>query len=229
MAALFGSMAGGGAAFFGLYALLFLGLPLNAAIATNSFGSLGFFMTSIRNFFNQGLVNKSIIITLLALQGIGVAIGTFLLIQLSGLAIKVIVTLIIATAFLLLAFQRGQNHSGKANPLWKPVYFFYALYSGLIGTGSGAIRTFCLIRLRKLPALQAVANGFVATFPFAFLSTGALLYAGLVDIRLGVMLLAGNLLGAHIGSKIAIRKGNDFVRQMVLVFMVITLIVVWTL
>ncbi|HEY8109078.1 MAG TPA: hypothetical protein VIF43_03655, partial [Patescibacteria group bacterium] len=98
LAALFGSMAGGGAAFFGLYALLFLGLPLNAAIATNSFGSLGFFMTSIRNFFNQGLVNKSIIITLLALQGIGVAIGTFLLIQLSGLAIKVIVTLIIATA-----------------------------------------------------------------------------------------------------------------------------------
>lgn len=227
VAALLGSMAGGGAGFFGLYALLFLGLPLNTAIATNQLGSLGYLMTSIRNFTRAGLVRKKILLPLLVLQGIGVALGTFLLIQLNILAIKVIVTLVIVPAFFLLAFQKDVSRAGKASSFWKPVYLLSSFYSGLIGNGSGAVRTFCLIRLRKIPALEALANGFTATFPFAILSVGVLLYAGLIDIKLGAALLAGNLLGAHFGSRIAIKRGDEFVRQMLLILMVITLIVIW--
>jgi hypothetical protein len=225
LAALFGSMAGGGAGFFGLYPLLFLGLPLNTAIATNAFGSLGFLITSIRNFALDGLVKKKIFLPLLPIQGVGIVVGTYLLINLNGFAIKLAVSLVILPAFVLLAFWKPKSR--KVNPSWKFCYIFYAVYSGLIGTGSGSLRTFILITLRKITPLKASANGFLATLPFSLLAVGALIYAGLVDIRLGVPLLAGNLIGAHFGSNIAIRKGNSFIRKMLLAMMLLTVVVVW--
>jgi hypothetical protein len=227
IAALLGSMSGGGAGFFGLYALLLLGLPLNTAIATNKFGDVGFFPASIRNFARKGLIEKKIFFPLLILQGLGVTAGTFLLIQLSEGAIKIIVTLVIVPLFFMLAFRNRQNNTGTESFLWKPVYFLSSLYSGIVGAGSGFIRMFSLISLRKIPALQAAANSFSATFPFAVLSVGILLYAGLVDIRLGTSLFVGNLLGAHIGSKVAIKKGNEFVRYMLLALMLVTLVMIW--
>lgn len=224
VAALLGSMAGGGAGFFSLYPLIFLGLPLNVAIATNGFGGIGFF-AAIRNFAHKGLIKKEIFFPLLIIGGIGTGVGTFLLIELSEIGIKVIVTLVTVPIFLLMAFKKG--HSTKESPLWKLVYFFSSLYSGILGAGAGFVRMFALINLRKISPLQAAANGFVATLPFAILSVGALLYAGLVDLRLGAPLFVGNLLGAHLGSKVAIKKGNDFVRRILLFLMIVTLIVIW--
>src|SRR4051794_27496516 len=95
IAALLGSMGGGGAGFFGLYSLLLLGLPLNTAIATNKLGDIGFFPTSLRNFARQGLIQKKVFLPLLVIEGLGVAAGTLLLIQLSESAIKIIVTLVL--------------------------------------------------------------------------------------------------------------------------------------
>jgi uncharacterized membrane protein YfcA len=227
IAAFIGSMAGGGAGFFGLYALLFLGLPLNIGIATNKFGDIGFFPLSLRNFARQGFIKKKIFVSLLLLEAIGATAGTFLLIRLNENAIKIIVTLVIIPAFFLLAFQGSNYKTGKENPLWRPIYLFSSIYFNLIGAGGGFIRMFALMGLRKLPALQAAANGFAATFPFNLLSVGVLVYAGRVNIRLGIPILIGNLIGAHFGSKIAIQKGNAFVRYMLLFLTIVTLIVVW--
>ena len=83
LAAFVGSMSGGGAGFISFYPLLFLGLPLNAAIATNKFGDVGFFPPSIRNFSTKKLIKKRIFLPLVIIEFIGVFIGTFLIISLS--------------------------------------------------------------------------------------------------------------------------------------------------
>jgi uncharacterized membrane protein YfcA len=226
-AAFFGSMAGGGAGFLALYPLLFLGLPLNIAIATNNFGGIGFLPPSIRNFARKGLVKKKIFVPLLVFEGIGAILGTFLLIRLSAAMIKYAVTIVMIPAFLLLAFQPVEASSTKVSRLWRHAYLFYAVYAGLVGAGAGSIRTFVLIRLRKLPPLQAIANGFTATLPFTLISVSILLWAGLVNFQLGLFLFAGNLIGAHFGSKVAIKKGNEFARRMLLCLMAVTLVVIW--
>lgn len=226
VAAFIGSMAGGGAGFFGLYPLIFLGLPLNVAIATNRVGGLGFYIAPIRNFSQKGLVKRKVLLPMLILGGLGAALGTFLLIDLSANGIRIVVTLVTVPIFFLMAFKPPKTRS-KQNPLWAPTYFLSALYSGIQGAGAGFIRMFALINLRKIPPLEAAANGFAAAFPFAVLSAGALLIAGLVDLRLTLPLFAGNLIGGHFGSKIAIQKGNKFVRYMLLTLMVATLVIIW--
>lgn len=227
LAAFVGSMSGGGAGFISFYPLLFFGLPLNAAIATNKFGDIGFFPPSIRNFANKKLIRKSIFLPLIIIESVGVIIGTFLIINLTEAMIKYIVTIIITPVFFLMVFENNKIKSGKEHFMWKPVYFFASLYSGILQVGSGFIKMFSLMNLRRISALQSAANSFMGSFPLAILSAGILFYAGLVDIQIGIVLLGGNLLGAHFGSKIAIKKGNTFVRYMLLALMVITLATIW--
>lgn len=228
LAALLGSMSGGGAGFFSFYSLLYLGLPLNAAIATNKFGDLGLFPTALRNFHHKKLIKKKIFRPQLILEFTGVTIGTLLIIQLNDLAIKYMMTVIIIPIFFMLAFKGKHAHKRKQESAWwKPVYFLAAVHSGAFQVGSGFIKMFSLINLRGIPPLQAAANSFTSLFPFAILSVCFLAAAGLVDIYFGLSIFAGNLLGAHIGSKIAIKKGNDFVRYMLLTLMAVTFVTIW--
>lgn len=104
LAALVGSMAGGGAGFISVLTLLVLGLPLNVAVATNKLGDLGFFPLSIINFARSKLVKKSIFLPLIPLECTGVVIGTLLIIHIAPTLFKYAVTFIIvsllATMFL---------------------------------------------------------------------------------------------------------------------------------
>ena len=124
-------------------------------------------------------------------------------------------------------FEGNKIKTRKEHFMWKPVYFFASLHAGVLQVGSGFIKMFSLMNLRRVPALQAAANSFTGSFPIAIISALVLLYVGLVDIQLGLALLGGNLVGAHLGSKIAIKKGNDFVKYMLLALMVVTLITIW--
>ena len=128
----------------------------------------------------------------------------------------------------MLALKGKHAHKRKKESIWwKPVYFLAAVHSGAFQVGSGFIKMFSLINLRGIPPLAASANSFTSLFPFAIMSVIFLAFAGLVDVRLGTSIFAGNLVGAHIGSKIAIKKGNDFVRYMLLTLMVVSLITIW--
>ena len=228
LAALFGSMSGGGAGFFSFYSLLYLGLPLNAAIATNKFGDLGLFPAALRNFHQKKLIKKKIFAPQLILEFAGVTIGTLAIVQLNDLAIKYLMTIIFIPIFFMLAFKGKHAHKRKKESVWwKPVYFLAAIHAGAFQVGSGFIKMFALINLRGIKPLPAAANSFTSLFPFAVLSVSFLAISGLVDISLGLAIFTGNLIGAHIGSKVAIRQGNDFVRYMLLTLMVITFVTIW--
>jgi uncharacterized protein len=226
LAALLGSMGGGGAGFVSIYVLLLLGLPLNAALATNKFGDLGF-STSLINFARQGLFKKQIFAPLLLLECAGALIGTLLIIHLSDTLIKYTLTIILIPLFILMVSHGKKVKLGKASSWWKPVYFFGSVSLGAVQAGS-FIQMFSLMDLRKIPALEAAANRFVVVSPFEALSvTILLLFSSLVNIHFGIPLFAGNIIGAYFGSKIAIKKGSGFVRYALLCLMVATVITVW--
>lgn len=226
-AALVGSMAGGGAGFISVYTLLILGLPLNVAVVTNKFGDLGFFPLSIRNFAHNKLIKKRIFLPLILLEFTGVIIGTLLIIHISGIFVKYAVTLTLTPIFITMFFHSKKSRLGKANLWWKPVYFFGSLSDGVLQMGS-FIKMFALMDLRRITALEAAANRFTVGFPLAVLSVSLILaFSKLINIHLGIPLLMGNIIGAYFGSKIAIKKGNQFVRYSLLCLMVITLITVW--
>ncbi|HZL07729.1 MAG TPA: sulfite exporter TauE/SafE family protein [Candidatus Dormibacteraeota bacterium] len=226
LAALLGTMGGGGAGFVSIYVLLLFGLPINAALATFKFGDLGF-STSLINFARQGLFKKQIFMPLLLLECAGALIGTFLIIHLSDTLLKYTLTIILIPLFVLMLSHGKKIRPGKASIWWKPVYFFGSVSLGAVQAGS-FIQMFSLMDLRKVPALEAAANRFLVVCPFEALSVAILLlFSGLVNVRFGIPLIAGNVVGSYFGSKIAIRKGSGFVRYALLCLMAATVITVW--
>jgi uncharacterized membrane protein YfcA len=93
-------------------------------------------------------------------------------------------------------------------------------YNGLIGPGTGTIMVFAFVSFLGLDFLKSSAVSKAANVSADISSWTVLMLSGFVLWVLAVPLIIGNMLGSYIGSHMAIRKGQTFVRA---VFLVIVL------
>jgi len=93
-------------------------------------------------------------------------------------------------------------------------------YNGLIGPGTGTIMVFAFVSFLGLDFLKSSAVSKAANVSADLSSWTVLMLSGFVLWVLAVPLIIGNMLGSYIGSHMAIRKGQTFVRA---VFLVIVL------
>lgn len=224
LAAFIGTMSGGGAGLIALFTLLWLGLPINQAIATNKLGDLGFFLPALRNFVRAKQVNKKALPPIIAINIIGVSIGTFMVVKFNtNILEKLIVVILIIIVFSLLHKKDYALKERPARRYWPGIYLVSSISSGAFGAGTGILNSLALMYFRGFTALQAMANSFYASALGSALSVGILLFTHLINYRYGFFLLIGNVVGSHIGSSIAIKKGNGFVRIMI---MLVALVVI---
>jgi uncharacterized membrane protein YfcA len=90
-------------------------------------------------------------------------------------------------------------------------------YNGLIGPGTGTIMVFAFVSFLGLDFLKSSAVSKAANVSADLSSWTVLMLSGFVLWVLAVPLIIGNMLGSYIGSHMAIRKGQTFVRAMFLV------------
>jgi uncharacterized membrane protein YfcA len=65
--------------------------------------------------------------------------------------------------------------------------------------------------------MRALANSFVANLVAAIFQLGILImFTNFIDYHLGFFMLVGNAIGAYLGSKLAIKKGNRFINYMII-------------
>lgn len=215
--AFIGTMSGGGAGLLAVATLLHFGLPINQAIATNKFGDLGFFLPAVRNFEKAKQIKKKSLLPIILVNLAGVSIGTFAIARLDSEIFRKLVIIILAV--IIVSATRKKDYALKEHPkkkYWPIVYFGSSISSGAVGAGTGIIGTMTLMYFRGFTALQSMAHNFFANMFGSTLSVGILLFSGLIDYKYALPLLGGNLIGAHFGSKTAIKKGNGFVRIMII-------------
>lgn len=217
MAAFIGTMSGGGAGLLALAALLYLGLPINQAIATNKFGNLGFFLPAIRNFVKAKQIKKKALPGIIAINVVGATVGTFLIAHLDTGIFKKLVAVILLV--IVISSLINKNHAIEERPprwYWPFVYFGTSISAGAVGAGTGILSTLTLMYFRGFNALQSMAHSFYASTFGSFISVTILLFTGLINYHYAIFILIGNIIGAHFGSKLAIKKGNEFVRIMIM-------------
>lgn len=189
LAAFGGTLSGGGGALLSIAALLYLGLPINQAIATNKLSDLGFFLPAIRNFQKAKLIKKGALPPIIAIDLLGAIIGTLLVIHLDTDTFKKIIAgvLIVIIASSLIKKQVATTER-PAQAYWPAAYFASAVCSGMLGAGTGLLRTFSLIYARGFTALQAMAHGFYANAVGSTIGVGILLFTDLINYRYAIFL-----------------------------------------
>jgi uncharacterized protein len=93
-------------------------------------------------------------------------------------------------------------------------------YNGLIGPGTGTIMVFAFVSVLGLDFLKSSAVSKAANVSADLSSWTVLMLGGFVIWTLALPLIVGNMIGSYIGSHLAIKRGQGFVRA---VFLVIVL------
>jgi uncharacterized membrane protein YfcA len=97
-------------------------------------------------------------------------------------------------------------------------------YNGLIGPGTGTLMVFAFVSIMGMDFLRSSAISKASNVAADLSSWTVLLFSGFVIWALAIPLVIGNMLGSYIGSHIAIKKGQGFIRAFFLVVVCLLII-----
>lgn len=214
------SIAGGGG-LIALPVLLFIGLPPQTALGTLKLqGSFGTFSAAY-NFISKGRISLSEALPGVLFTLAGASMGALLVQNLDPQLIKPLITLLLLAVFVYTIFSKdlGKKQS-RARMQRLPYYTLFGLglgfYDGFFGPGTGSFWTFSLMVLLGYNMVKAVGYTKVMNFTSNIVALIWFILGGNVVYTIGLTMAAGQLIGARIGSNLAMSKGVRIIRPIYL-------------
>jgi len=224
-----GMMAGfinvfaGGGSLLTLPFLIFLGLPANIANGTNRIALLMQNIVATSSFKQMKVFKyrEGIFLTLPAIAG---AIpGAFLASNIDKEFLEkfIGVLLIVMLIFILIKPERWikKSSSGKTKMgiLQIITFFFIGLYGGFIQAGIGFFLIASLVFVAGSDLIKANALKLFIVLIYNSFALAVFIFNGQVDFKFGIIVGIGNMLGAFIGTRIAVRYGPRLARIILMI------------
>ena len=219
LAAFIDSVVGGGG-LISTPALMLTGLPPTVVLGTNKLASTMASFTSTISFMRSGKVNMGLVKYLFPLSLIGSALGAYTVTKIPPEFLKplVVVLLIGVTIYTLFKKDWGSTSTYKGitkkiATLSVTVALIIGFYDGFFGPGTGSFLLFAFLMM-GFDFVGAAGNAKVLNFGsnIAGLVTFAIL--GHINYQYGIPMGIAMIVGALIGSQVAIRKGSTYVRPL---------------
>ena len=99
--------------------------------------------------------------------------------------------------------------------------FLVFIVDSFVGVAGGLISSLIVIVFMGLTHLEANAVRKITGLTMSIVATLIFAYHGLIDYKVGLFLLIGGMLGSYFGTKLAIKKGNNLVK---IVFTVVVIV-----
>ncbi len=226
------AIAGGGG-MITVPALLAVGVPPAQALATNKLqGSFGSFSASLY-FVRNGFVSLKEMRNAIVFTFIGSAIGALLVQRIdAGVLTSLIPALLVCISlYFLFAPQTGKG--GGTPKLSENVFAFtvgtsIGFYDGFFGPGAGSLFTVCFVAIAQFGLVEATARTKILNFTSNFAALLFFIMAGLPIWEIGLLMAVGGFIGARMGAKVVISKGQKLIRPMVVIIsMVMAIKLLW--
>lgn len=222
------SIAGGGG-LITVPVLLAVGIPPHLALGTNkvqaSFGS----STAAIRYARSGLIIKEQIATGVVFTLIGAALGTLLVQIIPADFLGKIIPFILLAVFFYTLLSPNLGHKERDAKIKKSVFYTVAgltlgFYDGFFGPGTGSLWTIALISFLGYDMKGATATTKITNFTSNIVSLIMFIIAGKVLLLPGLIMGAGQVCGAWIGSHLVINKGTRFIRIFFLSVVAVTIL-----
>lgn len=225
IASFLNAMVGGGG-LISLPALLFVGLPPSAAIATNKLANTISNFTSMVAFVRAGKMDMHLLKRTVPLVFVGSLLGAYTIHLLSPAILKplMLVMLIVVAIYTIVKKDIGHVTEQKTLSKHKQRLFIIILgcigfYDGFFGPGTGSFMIFILL-LMGFDFIQAASNTKALNFTSNFAALLMFLFLDQVNFLYGFIMGASMIVGALLGTKFALGKGSSYMR---VIFIVVTL------
>lgn len=203
------------------------GLHILQTIATQRTSSLLGTSVAAWNYFRHVRVERRIVLPALAAALAASAVGVQFARRidpelLKGIVLALCVLLAVYTVLRRDLGQREDRRFAPAREAWASAGVGAAcgFYNGLIGPGTGTLMVFAFVSVLGLDFLKSSTVSKSTNVAADVSSWTVLALAGYVVWLLAIPLVIGNMLGSHVGSKLAIRRGDRFLRAVFLTVVV---------
>ena len=221
----------GGGSVISLSLLVILGLPAGIANGTNRISIFFQTLSSVGSFTKQKMFTDLRPVWLGIPATIGSVFGAYLAIDVNGKVIEIamILAMILMAFFLFYKPDRWL----KENPAllqrklrwWQfAIFFCVGFYGGFIQVGVGYFLLMALVLGTGYDLVKANAVKNLIVFFYAIFALAVFVINGQVHYMYGLLLSAGSIVGALIASYFAVKKGAGFIRAVIILSIILTVL-----
>jgi uncharacterized membrane protein YfcA len=221
----------GGGSVISLSLLILLGLPANIANGTNRISIFLQTFSSVGSFTRQKMFTSLKPVWLGIPATAGAILGAYLAIDVN---VKVIeIAMCIAMVFMVFFLFYKPDKWLRENPQllkypvtwWQLVIFFFVgFYGGFIQVGVGYFLLMSLILGVGYDLVKANAVKNLIVFFYAIFALLVFIINGQVNYLYGLILSIGSVIGALIASYLAVKKGAGFIRAVIVLSVILTIL-----
>ena len=217
-AGLVDSIAGGGG-LIALPALLSVGVPPQAALGTNKFQSMFGVFTAARHYRENGLVKFREERTGFFITFIGAGLGAWTVQQVDPHLLGYIIPVFLLFIAVYTIFSPSLGKQQTVSKISKERFFIIfgsllGFYDGFFGPGVGAFWAVAFMSLLGYEIRKATAHTKVMNLSSNIISVIVFSLGGSVMFLYGAVMAAGQIIGARIGSGLAVKNGIKIIRPL---------------
>ena len=208
------TLAGGGSALV-LPILILAGIPSPIANATNRVAILLQNITGASRFHKHGILEVGSVIHITIAAIIGAIIGSISAVQISSVYYdKILAVVFIIILIMMLKPHKKRSSLTKKLPKWLEfiIFLIVGFYGGLIQVGVGFVFLATLNLVEEFDLIKANAVKVFIIMSYTIFAVIIFAYSGEIIWKYGLVLAAGNVIGAFIGVKAAVTGGEKFVK-----------------
>ena len=226
VAGIINTLAAGGS-LLPLPGLMALGLPPNMANGTNRIAIFLQNVVGVGSFHKQKVMDFPSGFKVGIPAAIGAIAGAFIAVNLNDEVMKLAIAGVMILVFFLILLKPNRwinsHEEHPPIPYWMQavVFFFVGIYGGFIQAGVGFFLLTSLVLGSGFELLKANALKLFVILLYTPLALVIFFVHGDVNLTLGLVLAVGNMTGAWIGTRIAVKQGAKFIRYFVLVAILI--------
>jgi len=207
--------------------LVFLGFPPQIAIATDRFGTIGQSLTAFLKFSKAKKIIWEYVPILAIISLFGSVIGASILLTINPKILQYIVGLLLIILLPVIFLKQNlgiqRNEATKTKKMFGLIiYFLIMIYGGFFGQGTGPLIFYTLTYFLGFTMIEVLATGVIPWFVLSLSSLIIFARNGIIDYRIGIILLIGMAIGGYIGAHVALKKGNAWVKRLFILLVIIS-------
>ena len=222
------TLAGGGS-IISLSILMFLGLPANIANGTNRIAILGQTLTGVASFKQQKVLDfrKGIILAIPAI--IGSLVGAGIAVDINEKIFEIAVAIIMIFMLFFILYKPNKLLYGRKELIEKKIgfsqiliFFLIGVYGGFIHVGVGYFLLAGIVIGAGYDLVKANAIKVLIVLLYTPFTLLIFILDDQINWKYGLILTIGTFIGAFVASRLAVSKGVNFVRWVIVIVILLT-------
>lgn len=227
------NVVAGGGSLITLPLMIFMGLPPNIANGTNRVALFAQNVVAVTNFNSKGVASKQYSILIGAMALLGAIIGAYIAVdipeKLFNRILSVVMVVVAVLIFVKPSFQHdyAERLGQKHKTLGAIAFFFIGIYGGFLHAGIGFIIMLALVKINRFSLVKTNSVKVTVALIYTVAALVVFIWQDMIDWKVGAILAIGNATGGWLGSTFSIKKGDVWIKRILLVAISVMAIKLW--